>query len=254
MRPVQVFARVIVMQDSLALPPEKRWISPSGGGVAGGEKFTFGKVRKRCALHPSRTHLTALRATLQVFYKFARRQKLYPSDAAAHKAAMLEIVAMNTVVASNVQQLHIALTALYLIRGHCVIATARVPLSAGGNAGAPSLIYGSPNAGADDRIVELGARCPEAIPVIRSVTTAAWIIGTAAALADNRCRAVHSLRAASAWQITPSRGRRTSQSLCRCPSIPRSTSAPTGACTWCVLRWPARAAALICNHSWTWRV
>lgn len=100
-----------------------------------------------------------------MFYKFATTAGgIYPDAASAHKAAALEITAMNAVVGSNNTQLTVALTALYLICGHCVIATARAPLS-----GAASLIYGSDNAGHADRVVQDGARCAPAVPIIRGL-------------------------------------------------------------------------------------
>ncbi len=79
----------------------------------------------------------------QVFYKFATTAGgIYPSAAAAHKAAALEITAMNAVVGSNNTQVTVTLTALFLLCGHCVIATAKAPIDGG-----RSLVYGSDNAG-----------------------------------------------------------------------------------------------------------
>ena len=103
-----------------------------------------------------------------MFYKFAIAN-VYPSTAAAQKAAALEITAMNAVIASGVPHLTIALTTLHLIDGQCVIATARAPLE--------QLVYGCANAGhrgcSEERhegcAVENGSRCRQAVPAIREL-------------------------------------------------------------------------------------
>jgi hypothetical protein len=138
----QVVADVLVLQKQRR--PSDPWIKPvNTGGIAGGEKFLVGHV----------------------FYKFATTAGgIYPSASAAHKAAALEITAMNAVVGSNNTQLTVTLTALFLLCGHCVIATAKAPLD-----GSRSLVYGSDNAGHDDRVIQDGRRCPPAVPIIRNL-------------------------------------------------------------------------------------
>jgi hypothetical protein len=97
-----------------------------------------GSRRARCAVPPSPPlSLVAMRPRperlRQVFYKFATRAGgIYPTDAAAHKAAALEITAMNAVVDCNNTLISVAVTSLFLICGHCVIATAMVPLEKSG--------------------------------------------------------------------------------------------------------------------------
>ncbi len=100
-----------------------------------------------------------------MFYKFATTAGgVYPSDAAAHKAAALEIVAMNAIVGANNTQLTVSLTALYKFSGFCVIATAKAPL------GKRSLVYGCDNAG-HGRDIESGQRCPSVVPLIRGLAS-----------------------------------------------------------------------------------
>ncbi len=158
----QVVAHVLVLQQQRRLTEADMWIKPdtSGRGVAGGQKFVVGKV----------------------FYKFATTAGgIYPSAAAAHKAAALEITAMNAVVGSNNTQMTVTLTALFLICGHCVIATAKAPLK-----GSASLVYGSDNAGHADRVIQDGRRCPPAVPIIRDL---ARTLGLAQhPVADGACR------------------------------------------------------------------
>jgi hypothetical protein len=133
----QVMARVLVTQQPWSAT--EHWIPLSTlGGQAGGKKFRVGEV----------------------LYKFAEPLSVYPDRTCAQKAAAREIVAMNAVIAANFPQLHLSLTALYLIRGHCVIATAVAPLFEG------SLIYGSADAGKN---VAFGQRCPQALPFIRQL-------------------------------------------------------------------------------------
>ena len=93
-------------------------------------------------------------------------REIYPHAAAAHKAAALEITAMSAVVVTGQRQIHIALTALFLIRGHCVIATAAVPINKS------SLIYGCANAGEAKREVHRGGRCAAAVPLIEQLARA----------------------------------------------------------------------------------
>ena len=65
-------ARVLVAQKGGWPEGKQPLIPPSGdGGIAGGEKYRCGEV----------------------FYKFAETRGIYPDDAAAHKAAALEITA-----------------------------------------------------------------------------------------------------------------------------------------------------------------
>ena len=145
------------------------WIKPVvTSGMAGGQKFVLGKVcrHQRCRSPCPPRHCGDMVHT-QVFYKFATTAGgIYPSDAAAHKAAALEITAMNAVVGSNNTQITVTLTALFLVCGHCVIATAKAPLR-----GSESLIYGSDNAGHKDRVVHDGRRCPAAVPIIRRLAS-----------------------------------------------------------------------------------
>jgi hypothetical protein len=131
-----VVAHVLVLRR---LSDADLWIKPdtSGRGVAGGQKFVVGKERGCRTLGAGFTA-----GAPQVFYKFATTVGgIYPSAAAAHKAAALEITAMNAVVGSNNTQMTVTLTALFLLCGHCVIATAKAPIDGG-----RSLVYGSGNA------------------------------------------------------------------------------------------------------------
>ncbi len=90
---------------------------------------------------------------------------LYPDDTAAHKAAALEIAAMNAVVRANHPQVTVPLTAMYLICGQCVIASARAPVDRN------SLVYGCDNAGNPARVVEDGSRLDAVVPIVRDLAT-----------------------------------------------------------------------------------
>jgi hypothetical protein len=174
-RRAQVVARVLVLQRQRRADGGEPLIAPvSTGGVAGGEKFVVGKVPVPCSLLCRRTHThTHARCsrmhdsraprTRQVFYKFATTAGgIYPCATAAQKAAALEITAMNAVVAADQRQLGVTLTALHMICGHCVIATARAPISG------DTLVYGSSNAG-HARTIALGDRCAPALPAVRDL-------------------------------------------------------------------------------------
>ncbi len=152
---------VLQRQRSVSDAAAALWIEPAPtGGVAGGEKFIVGKVL--ASPNSARTRSPQGR---QVLYKFATTAGgVYPSAAAAHKAAALEITAMSAVVGANNTQVTVPLTALFLICGHCVIATAIAPLG-----GSASLVYGSDNAGHAGRVVQDGRRCPPAVPIIRDL-------------------------------------------------------------------------------------
>jgi len=84
----------------------------------------------------------------QVFCKFARDDKgIYGSDELAIKMAKNEIRNVNAVMQLGVHSLHSSLMACHRIKGHVVITTAKMPLSAGGRAGhESSLVYGSSDA------------------------------------------------------------------------------------------------------------
>ena len=87
-------------------------------------------------------------------------------------------------VASGQRLLHVSLTALFRVLGHCVIAMAAVPVRARARAScctahasaAPAqisrrtIIYGCDDASRGEaRTVHVGARCPAALPAIAKV-------------------------------------------------------------------------------------
>jgi len=119
-------ARVLV--DQLSKPRDQWIIQPLDQqmGIAGGEKFIVG----------------------QVFCKFARDDKgIYGSDELAIKMAKNEIRNVNAVMQLGVHSLHSSLMACHRIKGHVVIITAKMPLSADSWAGhESSLVYGSSDA------------------------------------------------------------------------------------------------------------
>jgi hypothetical protein len=164
----QVVARVLVLQRQRQLPEDKWWIKPQAStGVAGGQKFSLGKVRELSLAHPRAERAAGGCSPSQVFYKFATRAGgLYPTDAAAQKAA-LEVTAMNAVVGSNNSQISVAVTALYLICGHCVIATAVVPLNAAEAKSAP------PTLSSTAQTASAEASAPAAAPADVSAAPAA---------------------------------------------------------------------------------
>jgi len=84
----------------------------------------------------------------QVFCKFARDDKgIYGSDELAIKMAKNEIRNVNAVMQLGVHSLHSSLMACHRIKGHVVITTAKMPLSAGDRADQESsLVYGSSDA------------------------------------------------------------------------------------------------------------
>jgi len=113
--------------DQLSKPVNHWVIKPLHGfGIAGGEKFVVG----------------------QVFCKFARDDKgIYGSDELAIKMAKNEIRNVNAVMQLGVHSLHSSLMACHRIKGHVVIITAKMPLSAVGRADhESSLVYGSSDA------------------------------------------------------------------------------------------------------------
>ena len=78
-----------------------------------------------------------------MFFKYATDvHGLYGSEFAAQKAASNELRAINAIIDQNLTELHITLTALFLIRGHAVCAIAICPI-----AGSATCVYGSPDAG-----------------------------------------------------------------------------------------------------------
>jgi len=115
-----------VLVEQLAKPVDQWVIKPLPGfGVAGGEKFVVG----------------------QVFCKFARDDKrIYGSDELAIKMAKNEIRNVNAVMQLGVHSLHSSLMASHRIKGHVVITTAKMPVSAGGVDRPSSLVYGSGDA------------------------------------------------------------------------------------------------------------
>jgi hypothetical protein len=86
-------------------------------GLAGGEKYRHGHV----------------------LFKFARdKHGLFGNnDNNAGKSARNEIRAQSCVVACGVPNLHTTLSAVFIIRGHCIYATAIAPISA------QTIVYGS---------------------------------------------------------------------------------------------------------------
>lgn len=116
----QQVAEVIVAERKM--DDETRSLHPDNtkGGAAGGEKFTYGNI----------------------LFKFAYDwQTIYGSDALAVKAAANEVTAMNALVCTRIHGLHTALSALFLVNGTGVIATAIAPI------GEQTLVLGTANAG-----------------------------------------------------------------------------------------------------------
>lgn len=93
----------------------------AGLGILGGEKFIVGGI----------------------FFKFARDDKLLfdGNDALAQKAALNEIKSASALIACNIPRLHTTLSAVFRIKGHCIVATALAPV------GRRTLVYGSDDAG-----------------------------------------------------------------------------------------------------------
>ena len=112
--------------DQLSKPVHEWVIKPlQGFGIAGGQKFVVG----------------------QVFCKFARDDKgIYGSDELAIKMAKNEIRNVNALMHLGAHSLHTSLTASHRIKGHVVITTAKMPISAGGVGHESSLVYGSSDA------------------------------------------------------------------------------------------------------------
>lgn len=101
-------ARTIVRESALEV--DERTIKPESamGGVAGGAKYVVDDV----------------------VYKFAVDDHgLYGGAAHALKAAACEVRAINAALQKSVSHLHFALSALFIVRGHGVIATARLPVT-----------------------------------------------------------------------------------------------------------------------------
>ncbi len=75
------------------------------------------------------------------FLKFAYDDKgIYGSDEKAQKAAANEIRAANALLQCGMPTLHVSMSALHYWQGHCVIATALMPI------GEDTLVYGSNDA------------------------------------------------------------------------------------------------------------
>jgi hypothetical protein len=78
-----------------------------------------------------------------VFFKYANDvHNLYGGDLEAQKGACNELRAINSVIDCNLPSLHITLSSLFFIRGHCLMAIAICPI-----ASQHTIVYGSCDAG-----------------------------------------------------------------------------------------------------------
>jgi tetratricopeptide (TPR) repeat protein len=93
-------------------------------GLAGGDKYIWGNC----------------------FFKFAKERStsgnLYGGDAFAAKAASNELRAMNAILDCHIIGLHLPLAAVFHCRGHCILASVKVPID-----GVQTLVCGSCDGG-----------------------------------------------------------------------------------------------------------
>lgn len=125
---VQECARCIMLEDALDIPREDRVVPQNETplGVAGGSKYTCGRVRFKYAGN----------------VRMPNQQYLYDSAMNGQKTASAELRSQSAILQSDIRSLNITLSCVVYIGGQCIMGTAMVPIS-----GSRTIAYGSEDAG-----------------------------------------------------------------------------------------------------------